>query len=356
MTRREAISLLAAPALAAEPVYWPKSSDWETRTPAQSGMDGDAVEEALRYAGEHHSTGVVALRHGRIVAERYWDNWKRDSAGPIYSASKSLASTLIGMAIGDGKAKGVHQSMADFVPAWKGSEKEKITIRHALTMTSGIKVGVDQPAPGAYQFDATAALPLEHPPGTHWAYNTPVYRMLLSVVEVATGETLPEYTRRKVLAPLGMEHGEWQNQPAGERLNWTWFSCSIRDMCRFGLLASRGGEWNGKQLVSAKYLKEAITSSQEMNRSYGYLWWLNGQTSHLLPAGAAREGMLWPDCPADAYGALGALDKKIYVVPSLDLVVARHGGAAGVARVAGPNQSFDNELLGRFCRAVKDRR
>lgn len=77
----------------------------------------------------------------------------------------------------------------------------------------------------------------------------------------------------------------------------------------------------------------------------------------LLRKAVAQQGMLWPDCPADAFGALGAQDKKIYLVPSLNLVVARHGGAAGVARVPGEEgggrSSFDNELLGRICRAVK---
>ena len=92
--------------------------------------------------------------------------------------------------------------------------------------------------------------------------------------------------------------------------------------------------------------KEAIAPSQELNPSYGYLWWLNGQKSFKQPAGAVREGMLWPDCPPDSYAALGAQDKKIYVVPSLDLVVSRHGGAAG-------ERTFDNELLGRFCRAIR---
>src|SRR5262249_1904494 len=107
-------------------------------------------------------------------------------------------------------------------------------------------------------------------------------------------------------------------------------------------------------LVSEKWLQEATSPSQKLNESYGYLWWLNGQKSYKLPVGLiTHKGMLWEDCPADAFAALGALDKKIYIVPSLDLVVARHGGAAGERSAEGGGRdSFDNQLLGQICRAV----
>src|SRR4029079_3002698 len=142
------------------------------------------------------------------------------------------------------------------------------------------------------------------------------------------------------------------------RTNCTWYRSGLRDMSRFGLLILRNGAWEDRQLVSAKWIKEATSTSQTLNESYGYLWWLNGKPSYQLPSGAggAQRGMLWPDCPPDAFAALGAQDKKIYVVPSLDLVVSRHGGAAGIAQgpggECGGRLSFDNELLGRVCRAA----
>ena len=311
-------------------------------------------DDAIHYAEEHNSTGLVVIHKGRLVTENYWKGWTRDSSGPIFSASKSITSTLIGMAIEDGKIRGVGQSMADFVPGWKGTPKEAITIGHALSMTSGIKVGADAAVAGVDQFAQTAALPLEHEPGTHWAYNTPVYRMLLRVLEKATGEPLAAYTKRKLTAPLGMEHGAWDGLPANGETSYTWFRCTVRDMARFGELVLGGGEFQGKRLINAKWLAEAQKPSQPLNPAYGYLWWLNGQKAYQTPAGRLQLGMLWPDCPPDAVGALGALDKKIFVVPSLDLVVARHGGAAGVQRALGPNQGFDNQLLSKVCRAVSN--
>ena len=366
MTRREMLRLATATGLAgfgarplAQPsVYWPRAGEWETRAPRDSGMDAAGIagiEDALTYAGGHNSTGVVILRGGRIVAERYWNGWTDTTAQPIFSSSKSLTSTLIGMAIEDGTIKGIGQRASDFVPSWKGTPKEAITIRHMLTMTSGIRVGSANVSPDVDAFEETAALPLEHAPGAVWAYNTPIYRMLVHIVEIASGESIDAFTERKLSGPIGMRASKWDCDPApNNRTNCTWYRSSLRDMARFGLLVLRSGKWENRQLVSAAFLKESTNTSQQLNESYGYLWWLNGKPSYRLPSGAGGvvPGMLWPDCPPDTFAALGALDKKIYVVPSLDLVVSRHGPSAG-AGAEGGRMSFNNQLLGRVCRAVR---
>lgn len=344
-------------ALAPKP-YYPRGKDWETRAPKDAGMDAAALDDAVKYAAEHNSTGLVIVRGGRLVTEQYWQNWTADTAQPIFSSSKSIAATLVGMAIEEGKLKGVEQSAAAFAPQWKGTPKEAITIRHMLSMTSGIRVGPVRAVANVDAFAETAALPLEHPPGAHWAYNTPVYRMLLRILEMASGESLNQYTSRKLGAPLGLQQSSWDCPPGPNgATNCQWYRSCLRDMAKFGLLILRHGKWEDRQLISARFVKESTSTSQKLNEAYGYLWWLNGKASFKLAGGRSGQGMLWPDCPPDAFGALGAQDKKIYVAPSLDLVIARHGGAAGVARTPGEEgggrTSFDNELLGRICRAVK---
>lgn len=320
-------------------------------------MDAAGIADAVKYAAEHNSTGLVVVRGGHLVTEQYWQNWTADTAQPIFSSSKSIAATLVGMAIEERKMKDVKQSASVFVPQWKGSPKEAITIRHMLSMTSGIKVGAVRAVAEVDAFEETAGFPLDHKPGEHWAYNTPVYRMLLRMLETATGESINQYTARK-FAPLALQQSSWDCGPApNNKTNCAWYRSCLRDMSKFGLLILRNGKWEDKQLISARFVKEATSTSQTLNEAYGYLWWLNGKPSFKLAGGRSGQGMLWPDCPPDAFGALGAQDKKIYIVPSLDLVVARHGGAAGVARTAGEEgggrTSFDNELLGRICRAVK---
>lgn len=335
--------------------YWPRAGEWDTRAPRDAGMDAAALEEALQYAGDRNSTGLIVLRGGRIVAERYWKGWTADTTEPIFSSSKSLTSTLIGMAIEDGKIKSVNQSASDFVPSWRGTPKAAITIRHMLTMTSGIRVGSANVSPDADAFEETAALPLDHAPGEAWAYNTPIYRMLVHIIEIASGESIDAFTRRKLSGPVGMGASKWDCEPAPKgRTNCTWYRSNLRDMSRFGLLILRNGKWENRQLVSAAFLRESTNTSQTLNESYGYLWWLNGKASYRLPSGVGGvvPGMLWPDCPADTFAALGAMDKKIYVVPSLDLVVSRHGPSAG-AGAEGGRMSFNNQLLGRVCRSVR---
>jgi CubicO group peptidase (beta-lactamase class C family) len=370
LTRREMIRLTTAASVAGvgaptanlfgapNDPNWPTPTTWETRSLTDSGMNAAGIDDAVKYAAAHNSTGLVILRGGRIVTEQYWQGWNQDTAEPIFSSSKSLTSTLVGMAIEEGLIKGVNQSASDFVRSWKGTPKEAITIRHMLTMTSGIRVGAAAVSEKIDAFEETAALPLQHQPGEFWAYNTPVYRMLVHILEIASKQKIDDFTRRKLSGPLGITHSSWDCPPGPNGVtNCTWYRSGLRDMSRFGLLVVREGKWGSRQLISAKWLKEATTTSQKLNESYGYLWWLNGKPSYRLPAAASgvHEGMMWPDCPPDAFGALGAMDKKIYVVPSLDLVVSRHGPAAGVARAAGEGGagSFDNQLLGRICRATK---
>ena len=337
--------------------YYPGRVKWETLSPVEAGIDPQALESVVRYAATHNSTGFLILRGGRIVTEQYWQQWTPEVSQPIFSAGKSLIAILVGMAIEEGLLKGVEQRVSTFVPSWRGTSKEAITIRHLLTMTSGLQLGGALTLPYLDVFARTTALPLEHRPGEHWAYNSSASQMLLRLLEMASGERLNRYTQRK-LAPLQLHHSSWDCGLApNDQLNCTWFRSSLRDMAKFGLLMLRQGRWADRQLIGAAFVKEATSTSQMLNKAYGYLWWLNGKSSFLLPDGRGGHGMLWPDCPPDAFAALGAEDKKIYVVPSLDLVVARHGGPSGVelspGDALGPRSSFDNQLLRRISHAVK---
>jgi CubicO group peptidase (beta-lactamase class C family) len=110
------------------------------------------------------------------------------------------------------------------------------------------------------------------------------------------------------------------------------FATTARDLARFGLLILAGGQWNRETVISDReYLRDALRPSQKLNPSYGYLWWLNGQPEVARGAGERVKGPLIPTAPADLVAALGAVDRKLYVVPSLDLVVTRLGNSAGPA-------------------------
>jgi CubicO group peptidase (beta-lactamase class C family) len=177
------------------------------------------------------------------------------------------------------------------------------------------------------QFAINAAAPLEHPPGTHWAYNTPAFHLLYHLVARAAGQPFEAYAQKMLTGPLGMQHWSWltnvgqgANSPA---TNYYTAVCSTRDLARFGLFALRGGRWNGRQLVSEAYMQAATSPSQDLNPAYGYLWWENARPGP--NASGAEAGFRFEGAPRDTFGALGFGGQVAIATPSLDLVVVRQG-------------------------------
>ena len=125
-----------------------------------------------------------------------------------------------------------------------------------------------------------------------------------------------------------MNDSGWMKRPDGREVpggKAIGFATTPRDLARFGLLILAGGEWNGEEIVEREYLRAAVRPSQKLNPSYGYFWWLNGQAKFINPNDRQREGAWIPTAPADLVGALGGGERRVYVVPSLELVVTRLG-------------------------------
>lgn len=360
------LSVLMAPlALAEGEAAWP-GKDWSVVPPADAGVDGDRLEEALDFAGERHSRAVVVVRGGRIVGERYWEEWEEETTGPLHSATKSLTAVLVEMAIEDGHLHGLDQRSSELLKEWKGTPKEAITVRHHLTMTTGLEITtagrtiLEERLARDERAHATG-LGLQAAPGTEWAYHNAAYRLLFSILEEATGQSLEAYSKARLFDPIGITTAAWKTKPRGRAKNIQTLECSARDFARFGLLVLRKGMWKDRRLVSEEFLKEATTPSQELNPSYGYLWWLNSGKGYLLPSDRPgtrpHGGELLPGCPKDVAAALGANDQKLYVVPSLDLVVVRLGERAfeksRIDDAIAPSD-FDGPFLRSICESVRD--
>jgi CubicO group peptidase (beta-lactamase class C family) len=314
--------------------YFPSSDhSWATLDSAEAGWNLEALNAALQLAGDRGSTTMMILQGGRIVAERYWLGAISKSAMDVASIQKSVTSVLIGIAQDAGRL-----SVDDPVTHWLGAgwsrahpeQESQISIRHLLSMDSGLDSNLSYSAP----------------PGTQWLYNTPAYTKLHLVLARATGSSLGEYSSQVLFGPLGMSNATWTRRAARHQAAWnapTGLRLSARDMARFGLLIMGSGTWADQHaIVSSVYLRSMLDSSQRDNPSYGWLWWLNGRPTYKLPGSnpPPLQGPIIPNAPGDLAAALGALDQKIYIVPSLDLVVIRQGRAAG-ARGEGIS-SFDN--------------
>ena len=157
--------------------------------------------------------------------------------------------------------------------------------------------------------------------GTRWSYHNGPYTLLSNVVENASDMTFNEFTDQYVETIIGMT-GTWVTFPP----NTIYYSVP-RDMARFGSMILSGGKWNNIDVIKDKdYLKAAIQSSQNINKAYGYLWWLNGQSSGMVPGSQiVFPTSLVPQAPADMYSAIGKDGQIIDIVPSLAMVVVRTG-------------------------------
>lgn len=327
-----------------DPYYYPPLSGdtWEANTSASIGWDEAQLQSAFDYAATKNSFGLIVLCHGKIIKEQYWNNWTKDSKYYLASAGKSVLGFVAGMAQEEGIININDKTSKYLGNGWTNlpqAKEDLITVKHQLTMTTGLDDAVPDPdcmSPECLTYKADA--------GTRWAYYNAPYRLMQNVIAKASGQTWNQYCKAKLFDQTGMSSGFW--------LNYIMY-CTTRDAARFGSLILRKGEWNGKKLLKNEdYFNAMKNSSQNYNLSYGYLWWLNGKASCMLPQSQmVFPTSLVPDAPPDMFMALGKDDKKIFIVPSLDVVVVRLGDDAG-GSAAGPS-SFDNALWSRLKIAMK---
>ena len=307
----------------AQSLYFPPTTGntWETTDPASLGWCTDSIAPLLDFLEESNSKAFILLKDGRIVIEQYFGTFTADSNWHWASAGKSLTSFLVGMVQEDGLLD-INEPSSNYLgTGWTSCTPEQElanTVRHQLTMTTGLDDGTGDP----YCTDP-ACLQYLADPGTRWAYHNGPYTLLDGVISGATGQTLNSYVINRLSLPTGITG--LYIQTGGNNV----FFSKPRSMARFGLLMLGQGTWNSTPIMSdMNYFTDMTTPSQSINNSYGYLWWLNGQTSYHLPSTQIEfPGTLMPNEPADAYNALGKNGQFINVVPSQGIVLIRMGNA-----------------------------
>lgn len=294
--------------------------------PSPATLSG--LQAAADRAMAEGSTGFLVRQDGATRIERYAAGWGPGRAREVASVAKSFVAVLLAMAIEDGAIAGFDQPAAAFIPAWAGDPRAGITLRHLMSMTSGLDdAGLALRNVAGDQFAINAAAPLRDPPGTRWAYNTAAYHLLFHILARATGETVESYARRRLFGPLRMDDTRWITSPGvggeGAVVNYYSAASTARDLARFGQLVLDDGRAHGGRLLSADSLRALLVPSQEPNPSYGLLWWLNARPGK--DAFGRGDTLRFPSAPADAVAALGAGGQMVLVVPSRRLVVVRQG-------------------------------
>ena len=293
--------------------------EWATVDPATAGFDPAALGRLDEAAAAAGSTCLVVTRDGAVVNERYWQGSTADTPREAFSVTKSVTSTLVGIAQDEGRLELDHPA-ADYLPEWRGTASEAVTVENLVRNDSGrhwdLATDYRDMAIGASDKTAFAlALGQDAPPGDVWAYNNSAIQTLSAVLETATGEDPIDYARTHLFEPLGMADSTLTTDAAGNALTFMGLRTTCLDLARFGYLMLRDGVWDGEQVVSSDYVEQATgRSSTELNAAYGLLWWLNREGTIATPALAttgiddgsgARRGQLVPGAPDDAFWALG---------------------------------------------------
>jgi CubicO group peptidase (beta-lactamase class C family) len=258
------------------------------------------------------ATSLLIVRGGDLVLEKYFAGQDAASRRKIYSCTKSFISTLIGIAIDQGRIPGVQARLLDYFPgsnpANPSPAKSALTLQDVLTMSSGLEWSEGDPAYrdlyysrdwSAYMLDK----PLVTPPGTKFNYCSGCSHLLAAVVKKAVGQDIFDYARANLFEPIGIRDARWERNPQGDPIGGWGLQITSRDMARLGYLFLRQGEWNGRQVVSSAWVRAATAAHihAEPGMDYGYQWWVRPSIH--------------------GYSATGLGGQIIAVIPEKDMVV-----------------------------------
>lgn len=274
-----ALLLVVHGPLSAQSTALPRSS------PEAQGVSSKAIlefiETAERDVNSMHS--FMLVRHGKVVAEAWWQPESASTPHVLWSLSKSFTSTAVGLAVEEGKLS-IDDPVLKFFPEDAPSEPSAnlraMRVRDLLTMTAGHQDELNwRESPNWVK--AFLAHPVPHKPGTHFRYNTPATYMLSAIVQKVTGQTVRDYLTERLFQPLGIEQPQWDTSPQGISIGGYGLYLKTEDIAKFGQLYLQNGEWNGKQLIPAAWIEQA-TSKQVSNGSdpngdwdqgYGFQFW-----------------------------------------------------------------------------------
>lgn len=319
-------------------LYFPpiNSNEWKTNTVEDLGWNKDALQPLLSFVEMNKTKAFLILENGKIVVEWYGNNADATSNLAWNSAAKTLVSFTAGIAAEEGFLDTNLPSSNYLGTGWSSlttAQEQNITVKNHFTMTTGLDYTVTNnncTDPECFTF--------KNLPGIFWYYHNGAYTITHNIIEGATQQNFNTYFNDKLKNVIGMQ-GSWV--PFGY---FKLYYSNARSMARYGLLNLNKGNWDGiPVLESETYFNEMTNTSQNLNKAYGYFWWLNGKASYKLPASELEyTGKLIPNAPDDLIAGLGKDDQKLYVVPSKNLVIVRLGDAAN-DELLGPS-SFDNQL------------
>lgn len=316
-----ACSPAPAPIQVPAPSYWP-TQGWQMANPEDQGFDSAKLAEALQAirANGINVHSITIIRNDKMILDAYFYPYDGQTYHEIASVTKSIMTTLIGIAADQGILD-LDDRMLSFFPdrkiANRGLWKNLITVRQLAGMTSGldcISANDEQTltemgsAPDWVQF--TLDLKVVHIPGTHFEYCSPGMHVLSAILQQASGMKTAEFARLYLFEPLGITDFLWEEDPNGYSDGWAGLYLHPRDLAKIGFLMLHQGKWENKQIVSPEWVKEATSLQKKTGRgdNYGYGWWIPPADQFVEFAAEGRGG------------------QYIRVIPQLNMVIVTTGG------------------------------
>jgi CubicO group peptidase (beta-lactamase class C family) len=283
----------------------------------------------------------LVIQNGKLLFEKYWDGYDSTRLSGSFSAAKSIVSLLVGIALDEGKIKSLDEPVANYVDHFKTNGLEKVTIKNLLTMSSGTnymesdKSYFSMNAYGYYGDDLEYMVEMmekKEDPGVFWQYRSGDTQVLGLLVEKAFGQNISTLVSERFYKPMGAEYDAFWLLDGEEKREKAFccFNASARDYARFGQLVLNKGNWNGKQIVSEKYVTEATSPAsflkdrEENNQPvdfYGYQYWI---LKHSNVTAIAQNGLF---------------GQYVYIIPEKNAVVVR----LGESKVTKPIHHFQPE-------------
>lgn len=297
---------------------------------------------AADYSAEARGLSVVVMKGDKILFEEYQNGHTTNTPHLLASGTKSFSGVMLAAAVDDGLIKSFDEKVSDTITEWKGDpRREKITLRQLLSLTSGIDVGQNLRPPA---YSSAVKSTSRYEPGEKFQYGPAPFQIFGEVMRrklAPKNETVMDYLKRRIFDPIGLKTDRWTLQEGQPNLPSGAF-LTAREWIKFGQMLRDGGKWNGKQIITKSLLDE-LSKGSKANPNYGLTFWLNrshsGKADVVDTAGRLRNIMgdedvgttaiskhgIEKQLPNDLYMAAGAANQRLYIIPSLDMVVVRQG-------------------------------
>jgi CubicO group peptidase (beta-lactamase class C family) len=306
------------------------NDEWERISISELGWSDIELASTIDFLQDRKTVAFLVLYQGRIAIEKYWSHWLINDPAQLASANKSIVAILIGIAQENGFLQ-IEDAVSQYIPdGWSNSDlnfERNVTIHHLLTNTSGLN--------GFSEFTAH--------PGSSWQYSTVAFNNLYLVLQSATNISLDQFASEYLFKKIGINSSS----------HWSKYGMlSTGDLARIGLLIRNNGLWMDEPVIHDQaYLSDMLSPSQDYMPIYGYLWWLNNFVRGEDFGYPGETIQLANSAPEDMVAARGANNQKLYIIPSLDLVVVRLQAQTDIAADS-TYYNFDEDFWSRFIKVI----